>query len=149
MIAEAATGPGTAGAQGWGRLGSGVVEPWADLVNTLAVADDTGEALGPADLAEQLTAHDFSPQQDSWAVWDRGRMVGDDTVHVSAGLDADGRARVQLGGGVRPSHRGRGTGRDEVELDVDSGSPTGAGRVYERLGFTRPHLSAVCVRDLV
>lgn len=37
---------------------------------------------------------------------------------------------------------------DVIELDVDSDSPTGATRLYERLGFTVAHTSAAMSRDL-
>ena len=35
-----------------------------------------------------------------------------------------------------------------IELDVDSDSPTGATRLYERLGFTVKHQTASMRRDL-
>ena len=64
--------------------------------------------------------------------------------------------------GTVPSARGRGLGsavlahsieaaarggdHDVIELDVDSESPTGATRLYERLGFTLKHTQAVMRR---
>lgn len=95
----------------WAPLRPADTRAWADLVNTLAVADQTEEFYDAEDLAEELDATGFDPATDSWAVWDGDVVVGYGTVRVSDGPDAEGYVRVQLEGGVRPSHRGRGIGR--------------------------------------
>lgn len=105
-------------------------------VSTIAVADGTGPAG-----------------------WREGEVLG----YVMVGQWVDREAYVNLVGTV-PHARGRGvaaaalartlglaarSGRyDVMELDVDSDSPTGATRLYERLGFTVKHQTASMRRDL-
>lgn len=92
-----------------------------------------------------------------------GWREGEVLAYVMVGQWVDRQAYVNLVGTV-PHARGRGlaaaalartlglasrTGRyDVIELDVDSDSPTGATRLYERLGFTHKHQTASMRRDV-
>lgn len=105
-------------------------------VSTIAVADGTGP--------------------DGW-------REGEVLAYVLVGQWVDRQAYVNLVGTV-PQARGRGiaaaalartlglaarSGRyDVIELDVDSESPTGATRLYERVGFTHKHQTASMRRML-
>ena len=105
-------------------------------VSTIAVADGTG-------------LHS----------WREGEVL----AYVMVGQWVDRQAYVNLVGTV-PQARGRGiaaaalartlglatrSGKyDVIELDVDSDSPTGATRLYERLGFTHKHQTASMRRML-
>lgn len=108
-------------------------------VSTIVVADGTGQAVA--------------------AGWREGEVL----AYIIVGQWVDREAYVNLVGTV-PHARGRGlaaaaltrtlelTARsgqyDVIELDVDSDSPTGATRLYERLGFTVKHQTASMRRDL-
>ena len=98
----------------WTHLTSDAVEQWAELTNLLATVDGTEEFYEPADLAEELEESGFTPETDSWAVWDEDRLIAYGQLRVSAGLDDEGRASARLGGGVHPDWRGRGIGRELV-----------------------------------
>lgn len=99
----------------WRPLDLASVPEWADLVNTLAKADDTGEFYQEADLAEELSAADFDPAQHSLAAWQDGRLVGFLNISVKGNLEGTGVATGQLDGGVHPDHRGRGIGRQLMD----------------------------------
>ncbi|MFT3875368.1 MAG: GNAT family N-acetyltransferase [Propioniciclava sp.] len=96
----------------WARLATDVVPAWTELTNLLAEYDDTGEFYDAEDLAEELGEHGFDPEQDSWAVWGGDQLVAFGTISVGMAPDNEGRIRCTLGGGVRPSHRGQGIGRE-------------------------------------
>lgn len=98
----------------WTHLTSDTVEQWAELTNLLATVDGTEEYYEPADLAEELEESGFTPETDSWAVWDEDRLVAYGQLRVSANLDDEGRVTARLGGGVHPDWRGRGIGRELV-----------------------------------
>lgn len=105
-------------------------------VSTIAVADGSGTAG-----------------------WREGEVL----AYIVVGQWVDREAYVNLVGTV-PHARGRGLAAaalartlelaarsgqyDVIELDVDSASPTGATRLYERLGFTVKHQTASMRRDL-
>lgn len=105
-------------------------------VSTIVVADGTGAAG-----------------------WPEGEVL----AYVLVGQWVDREAYVNIVGTV-PHARGRGlaaaalartlalatrSGRyDVIELDVDSDSPTGATRLYHRLGFVHKHQTASMRRDL-
>lgn len=91
-----------------------MVEQWADLTNLLARVDGTEEFFEAADLAEELRGTGFTPETDTWAVWDGERLIAYGQVRVGDTLDEQGRARVSHDGGVHPDWRGRGLGRDLV-----------------------------------
>lgn len=90
------------------------VPAWSRLTNELAVADGTGEFYDEADLAEELTEAGVDPRKDTWAVWDGDTMVAYGQVRVYD-LNNEGAVRCDLGGGVLPSHRRRGIGRDLLQ----------------------------------
>lgn len=94
----------------WGHLDASAVPSWAALTTLLAEVDDTEETYEPEDLAEELEEHGFTPERDSWAVWDGDALVGYGQVRVGMLLDHEGRVRSFLGGGVHPGHRCRGLG---------------------------------------
>lgn len=95
----------------WTHLMPETVEAWAELTEVLAEADGTGEAYESEDLAEELTETGFTPEHDSWAVWDEDRLVAYGQVRVGLETDYEGRVSSHLSGGVHPQWRGRGIGR--------------------------------------
>ncbi|MCA1780870.1 MAG: GNAT family N-acetyltransferase [Dermatophilaceae bacterium] len=95
----------------WTSLTPDSVGAWAELTSVLAEADGTGEFYEAEDLAEELEEHGFTPESDSWAVWDDDRLVGYGQLRVGFTPDDAGRIRCRLGGGVHPQWRGRGIGR--------------------------------------
>lgn len=128
------------------HYGSGPMTPegWHDYwgsrsarreVSTIAVADGSGDG------------------------WTEGEVL----AYVLVGQWVDREAYVNLVGTV-PHARGRGIAAaalartlvlasrsgdyDVIELDVDSDSPTGATRLYERVGFTHKHQTASMRRVL-
>lgn len=94
----------------WTHLTTDDVVAWSELTNHLAEVDGTDETYTPELLAEELEEHGFSPEQDSWAVWDGDRLVGYGQIWVSLTPDHEGRARCFLGGGVHADWRRRGIG---------------------------------------
>ena len=118
----------------WTHLTPDSVEAWAELTNVLAEADGTGEFFEPEDLAEELEESGFTPETDSWAVWDEDRLVAYGQLRIATSLDEHGRARCWLGGGVHPQWRGRGIGRElvgrmevrarELGAETHPGAPT-------------------------
>ena len=93
----------------WARLRAEDVPAWAELTNLLARVDGTEEFYEAADLAEELTEHEFDPELDSWAIWEEDQLVGYGQLRVR--LSNDGESLAHLGGGIHPEHRGRGLGR--------------------------------------
>lgn len=106
----------------WTALTHDTTPAWADLITTLAVADDTEEFYSAEDLAEELDSENISPAEDTWAVWDGEQMVGFGGVTVSDGPDSEGFVRIQLQGGVRPTHRRQGIGRALMDRMEERGS---------------------------
>lgn len=149
------------------------IRPWAAAddepvrrVSNLAFADHFGsKPRDPAAWRAEVTgAHSFRPQASFVAEID-GEIMG---FALAAEFTADSAQRgrrtgyVSRVGTVRQA-RGRGIGgalvarvltalRDDgyaaAELDVDSVSPTGAGRVYTRLGFVPVHRVRMLIRSL-
>jgi mycothiol synthase len=95
----------------WTHLTVADVEALAELTNHLAEVDRTEEVYTPELLAEELAEHGFTPETDSWAVWDGSNLVAFGRALVSLTPDHEGRARCWLSGGVHAEHRGRGIGR--------------------------------------
>lgn len=107
--------------------------------------------------------HDISTlavaRGDGGAGWTAGEVL----AYVMVGQWVDREAYVSLVGTV-PSARGRGLAAaalartiglatrsgeyDVIELDVDSDSPTGATRLYERVGFRHKHQTAAMRRPV-
>lgn len=98
----------------WTHLTPETTSQWAELTNLLARVDGTEEYYEAEDLAEELDESGFTPEQDSWAVWDRDTMVGYGQLRVATNLDDEGRVRCHLGGGVDPDWRRRGIGRELI-----------------------------------
>ncbi|MGB5951652.1 MAG: GNAT family N-acetyltransferase [Ornithinimicrobium sp.] len=96
----------------WGQLSVETAPKGADLLNLLARVDNTDEFLDVEDLIEDLGSAAFDATQDSWAVWCGQEMVGIGQVFVPEALSNEGLARAHLFGGIHPSYRGRGLGRD-------------------------------------
>ena len=98
----------------WTHLTADSVEQWAELTNLLATVDGTEEFYEAEDLAEELEEPGFTPETDSWAVWDADRLIAYGQLRVASNLDDEGRVSARLGGGVHPDWRERGIGRDLV-----------------------------------
>lgn len=121
----------------WSHLTADTVEQWAELTNLLAKVDGTEEYYEAEDLAEELTESGFTPETDSWTVWDGETLVGYGQLRVAHNLDDEGRARCQLGGGVHPSWRGRGIGRELVRVQEERGRELAAERHPGQPSFFR------------
>lgn len=151
-----------------------LIRPWrpADddavrLVSNEAFADHFGSV--PRDrerwVADVSGTHAFRPGACFVAEKD-GRIIG---FALAAEHEADSERRGRRTGyvsrvGTVRSARGRGIasalvcrvldalredGYGAAELDVDSDSPTGAGRLYARLGFVPSQRDRMVIRDLV
>lgn len=98
----------------WTSLDVSMVKPWSDLINILAVADETEEFYEPDDLVEDLAEEAITPELDTVGVWDGDRLVGYGYVRVQGGL-YQGQVMTYLGGGVHPEYRGQGIGRQLMD----------------------------------
>lgn len=94
------------------------VAAWTDLTNELARFDDTDEFYDEEDLAEELTEDGVDPAKDLIAVWDGDQLVAYGQVRVR-GIDSQGLVSATLSGGVRPSHRGQGIGRELIRREEE------------------------------
>ncbi|MFC6713742.1 GNAT family N-acetyltransferase [Branchiibius cervicis] len=94
------------------------VAAWTELTNELARFDDTDEFYDEEDLAEELTEDGVDPARDLMAVWDGDQLVAYGQVRVR-GIDSQGFVGATLSGGVRPSHRGRGIGRELIAREEE------------------------------
>ncbi|WP_256840291.1 GNAT family N-acetyltransferase [Ornithinimicrobium faecis] len=92
----------------WTQLRADDVPAWTDLTNLLARVDQTDEFYDADDLAEELTEHGFTPEQDSWALWEGEQLVGYGQARFRE--SHDGQAQLHLGGGIHPDFRRRGLG---------------------------------------
>ncbi|WP_122263077.1 GNAT family N-acetyltransferase [Ornithinimicrobium cerasi] len=107
---------GTGTAYLWAPIATDQVAAWADLTNHLAAVDGTEEYYREEDLLEELGHDGVDPARDTLAVWDGSQMVGFVQVSVPPTPDNEGHGRGYLSGGVRESHRGRGLGRELLDL---------------------------------
>lgn len=85
------------------------------LMNTIDSHDELGEPAEEPSIREWLQMPRLDLPEDSVAVWAGHELVGFGLVTVSAHPDRDGRARVQLSGGVHPDHRRLGIGTSLLE----------------------------------
>lgn len=111
----------------WTGISPDDVAAWTDLTNELARFDDTDEFYDEEDLAEELDEDGVDPHRDLFAVWDGSVMVAYGQVRVR-GVDNQGFAAAMLSGGVRPSHRGRGIGRELIDREEQRGLALAAER---------------------
>lgn len=89
---------------------------WSALTETLAEVEGTDEFYSAEDLAEELEEPGFDAAQDTWAIWDDGRLIGFGQLRIGSTL-ADGVwAQTYLDGGVHPDWRGRGIGTRLMDL---------------------------------
>lgn len=103
----------------WGHLRPEDVPAWAELTNLCARADGTEEFYEAESLAEELTETGFTPETDSWAVWDGEALVAYGQVRVSLTLDGEGLVRCNPDGDVHPEWRGRGIGGALLDLQEE------------------------------
>lgn len=80
------------------------------LLNAIDAHEQTGESAEEPSIREWLQSPRLSLPTDTVAAWDGNGLIGFGLVTVAAHADRDGRARVNLAGGVHPAHRGRGLG---------------------------------------
>jgi mycothiol synthase len=80
------------------------------LENALAETDGTDEFVDVGSVREQLGRPGLDLVRDTIAVRDGQQLLGYGTVTVAPSPDTSGRARVRIGGGVRPDHRRQGIG---------------------------------------
>ncbi|MCK0113168.1 GNAT family N-acetyltransferase [Ornithinimicrobium sp. F0845] len=97
----------------WSHLRPEDVPAWAELTNLLARVDQTEEFYEAEDLAEELTEHGFTPELDSWALWEGDRLIGYGQLRCRA--THDGRVKAYLGGGIHPDVRRRGLGTELMD----------------------------------
>lgn len=97
----------------WSHLRSEDVPAWAELTNLLARVDGTEEFYDKADLAEELAEHGFTPERDSWALWEGDHLVGYGQLRCRTTHET--RTKVYLGGGIHPHHRRRGLGTELMD----------------------------------
>lgn len=119
--------------------------------------------IWPDSWHQSWTARSHRPEVSTIAVATEGPSAGAVQAYVLVGQWVDREAYVNLVGTI-PQARGRGLaaaclGRtiglasrsgayDVIELDVDSDSPTGATRLYERMGFSLKHQTAALRRPV-
>ncbi|MFX0539529.1 N-acetyltransferase family protein [Ornithinimicrobium sp. Y1847] len=117
----------------------------------------------PENWHQNWHASSARPATSTLAIARGGEHDGQVLAYVLTGQWVDRESYINLVGTV-PHARGRGLAAaalartielatqageyDVIELDVDSESPTGATRLYERLGFTLKHRSAAMRRPL-
>lgn len=108
----------------WARPEPGDNPAWADLLDAIEAVDERGEILDAEDLVDEWESVWAHPETDSVFVWDGDEMVafgwlktipGEREVH-----------RVELWGGVRPSHRRRGIGTELMRRQLERASEIAA-----------------------
>ncbi len=85
-------------------------EAWADLLAAVEAGDERGETYELDDLADEWASVWSHPETDSIFVWDGRELVAFGWLKTQVGATKE--HRIDCWGGVRPSHRGRGIGRE-------------------------------------
>lgn len=109
----------------WVAPDRGDDEAWSDLLAAIELVDQRGESLEPDDLADEWASVWAHPDTDSITVWDGDQQVAFGWLKTQVGVAKE--HRIDLWGGVRPSHRGRGIGRQLLEWQVRRASEVAAG----------------------
>lgn len=94
----------------WSALSVADVPALTALLNEIDRHDELGEPVEEPSMHEWLRTPRLDLEHDTVAVRAGEVLIGFGLVTVSAAPDRDGRARVQLSGGVHPAHRRRGHG---------------------------------------
>jgi ribosomal protein S18 acetylase RimI-like enzyme len=90
---------------------------WLDLLAAMEDADQRGETHVLHDVADEWASVWSHPETDSVFVWDGRELVAFGWLKTIPGERVS--HRIDLWGGVRPSHRRRGIGRDLLDWQVD------------------------------
>jgi ribosomal protein S18 acetylase RimI-like enzyme len=94
-------------------------QEWAALLAAVEAADQRGETYELADLEDEWTSVWAHPETDSIFVWEGAALVAFGWVKTQVGEAKE--HRVDCWGGVRPSHRRRGIGRQLLGWQVERG----------------------------
>jgi ribosomal protein S18 acetylase RimI-like enzyme len=89
---------------------------WLELLVAIEAADHRGEQRSLAELDDEWASIWAHPRTDSVFVWDGARLVAFGWLKTQAGTG--GRHKISCWGGVDPSYRARGIGRELLDLQV-------------------------------
>jgi mycothiol synthase len=89
---------------------------WEELLAAIEVVDQRGETYELDDLADEWSSVWAHPETDSITAWDGDLLVAFGWLKTQVGLAKD--HRIDCWGGVRPSHRRRGIGRQLLDWQV-------------------------------
>ena len=103
----------------WAAPTRGDDEQWATLLAAIEVVDQHGETYEVADIDDEWTSVWAHPETDSIFVWDGDELVAFGWIKTQVGEAKE--HRVDCWGGVRPSHRRRGIGRQLLDWQVRRG----------------------------
>ncbi len=121
----------------WRALSLDDADAWAELMAAMERVDGFGEHYGAEDLADEVSAPSMDLAADTFAVREGDELVGFGIV-TTPSAPTDGAHSLGLWGGVRPSHRRRGIGREL--MDRMEAQATAIRR--DRLGGARSRLVA-------
>jgi mycothiol synthase len=113
---------------------------WVDLLAAMESVDHRGEAHELEDLADEWASVWSHPDTDAVFVWDGAVLVAFGWLNTIPGERKQ--HRIELWGGVRPSHRGRGIGRELLDWQMRRASA-----VAKTLDSRVPTLLEVGVTD--
>jgi ribosomal protein S18 acetylase RimI-like enzyme len=83
---------------------------WLDLLAAIEAVDQRGETYEQGDLDDEWRSVWTQPATDAVFAWEGERLVAFGWIKVQRGTRD--RHRIELWGGVRPSHRGQGVGTE-------------------------------------
>lgn len=98
---------------------------WADLLAAMEAVDKRGETYTPEDLDDEWASIWSHPARDARFVWDGPQLVAFTWLKTQPGQREAN--RVGCWGGVRPSHRRRGIGRQLLQWSLDQAAEIAAG----------------------